>query len=61
MSTATARFCTVRNAFSTERGSYRARVDADGTVRVWDSVAGYYTTCHALTARQIASARRRAV
>jgi hypothetical protein len=22
------------------------------TVRVWDSVAGYYTTCHSLTADQ---------
>ena len=22
-------------------------------VRVWDSVAGYYTTCHSLTAAQI--------
>jgi hypothetical protein len=57
----TYRYTSVRNAFSTERGTYRARVDASGLVSVWDSVAGYYTTCHALTARQIASARRRAV
>ncbi len=58
--TATApRYTTVRNAFSGERGTYHARVDADGTVRVWDSVAGYFTTCHSLTAGQIASARRR--
>lgn len=49
----------VRNAFSCERGTYRAVVDADGTVRVWDSVAGYYTTMHSLTARQMQSARRR--
>jgi hypothetical protein len=27
---------------------YRVMVDDDGTVRVWDSVAGYYTTCHGL-------------
>jgi hypothetical protein len=27
----------------------RCIVDADGTVRVWDSVAGYYTTCHILS------------
>ena len=27
-----------------------ATVDADGTVRVWDDVAGYYTTCHGLSA-----------
>lgn len=26
----------------------RCMVDADGTVRVWDDVAGYYTTCHCL-------------
>ena len=51
---------TVRNAFSTERGTYRAIVDADGTVRVWDSVAKHYTRCHSLTATQVASARRRA-
>lgn len=61
MTATAARYTTVRNAFSCERGTYRARVDADGTVRVWDSVAGHYTTCHSLTARQIASARRRAV
>ena len=27
----------------------RCMVDADGTVRVWDSVAGHYTTCHSLS------------
>jgi hypothetical protein len=26
----------------------KATVDADGTVRVWDAVAGYFTTCHRL-------------
>jgi hypothetical protein len=51
---------TVRNAFSSERGTYRAIVDEDGSVRVYDSVAGHYTTCHALTPAQVASARRRA-
>jgi len=51
---------TVRNAFSTERGTYRAIVDADGTVRVYDSVAGHYTRCHSLTPRRIARARREA-
>ncbi len=50
---------TVRNAFATETGTYRAQVDTDGTVRVWDSVAGHYTRCHSLTATQIASAQRR--
>ena len=24
----------------------RCQVDDDGTVRVWDSGAGYYTSCH---------------
>lgn len=29
--------------------SYRFQVDADGTVRVYDSVAGHYTLTHALS------------
>lgn len=29
--------------------AYRFRVDlADGSIRVWDAVAGYYTSCHVL-------------
>ena len=60
MNAKTTKTVTVRNAFTCERGTYRATVAADGTVRVWDSVAGHYTAAHALTARQIASARRRA-
>jgi len=39
---------------------YRAIVESDGTVRVWDSVAGSYTTCHSLTPRQIANIRAKA-
>ncbi len=27
----------------------RVSISADGTVRVWDSVAQYYTTCHSLS------------
>lgn len=27
----------------------RVRVGTDGTVSVWDDVAGYYTVCHSLT------------
>lgn len=39
-------------AFSSETArTYDFRVDADGTVSVLDSVAGHYTTCHALSAR----------
>ncbi len=33
-------------------------VDEDGTVRVYDGVAGHYTTCHSLSARDIARIRR---
>lgn len=40
---------------------YRARVDADGSVRVWDDVAGYWTLCHALSRAQVAYVRRTAV
>lgn len=50
---------TVRNAFAHETGTYRAQVDTDGAVRVWDSIAGHYTRCHSLTPAQIASAQRR--
>lgn len=39
---------------------YRACVESDGTVSVYDDVAGHYTTCHALTPRQIARIRREA-
>lgn len=39
--------------------THKVRVELDGTfvnlIRVWDSVAGHYTPCHALEA----SARRR--
>jgi len=28
--------------------SYRFAVESNGTVRVWDEVAGHYTTCHSL-------------
>jgi hypothetical protein len=48
-------------AFSAEpRRAYRIAVDDDGTVRVWDAVAAHYTTCHAMTERSMAIARRRA-
>ena len=56
MDIATPAIITVTNgrAFSSDspRQGYRAKVDSDGTVRVWDSVAGHYTTCHALTPAQ---------
>jgi len=37
-------------AFSNEGiKTHKFSLDADGTVRVWDSVAGHYTTCHSLS------------
>lgn len=46
-------------AFSTEPlGTYRATVEGDGTVRVYDSVAGHYTTCHSLSASALRRIRR---
>jgi len=47
------------NSDATNQG-YRAIVEADGTVRVWDSVAGHYTACHSLTPRQIANIKAKA-
>jgi len=48
-------------AFSTEtRRPYRMTVDADGTVRVYDSTAGHYTTCHSMSERSMQIARRKA-
>lgn len=35
-----------------------AYADTDGTVRVYDPTAGYYTVCHSLSAAQIARVRR---
>ena len=55
------KYLTVRTgrAFSCDASTgYRARVEADGTVAVYDRLAGNYTTCHALTAAQIRHIRR---
>jgi len=49
----------VTNAFSGNPGTSWAIVDGCGTVLVWDSVAGYYTSCHSLTSAQVASVKRR--
>ena len=55
-------YLTVRTgrAFSDDAPStgYRARVEADGSVSVYDRIAGHYTTCHALSAAQIRYVRR---
>lgn len=47
----------VNNAFGTA-GTSVAYADAQGVVRVWDSTAGHFTTCHSLTDRQQARVRR---
>jgi len=47
----------VRNAFAGERGTYPAYYE-DGQVKVYDSVAGHFTTCHSLTDNQIARVKR---
>ena len=40
-------------AFSTEAmQEYRFSVESDGTVRVYDDVAGHFTLCHSLSAGQ---------
>ncbi len=56
------KYLTVRSgrAFSCDAPGtgYRARVEADGTVRVYDDLAGHYTTCHSLTVAQIRYIRR---
>jgi hypothetical protein len=36
---------------------HRVSVAVDGTVRVYDSVAGHYTLCHALSPRAVARIR----
>ncbi len=36
----------------------RLRVELDGTVTVWDEVAGYYTICNSLTPSAIRRARK---
>ena len=43
-----------------KRQSYKIAVDPDGTVRVWDSVAGHYVTSHVLPAGSVRVARARA-
>lgn len=46
-------------AFSTEGArQHRFMVETDGTVRVYDPVAGYYTTCHALSVGALRRIRR---
>ncbi len=57
------RFVARAKAFSGEGvREHKIKVDGDGTVRVWDSVAGHYTVCHSLSdgaqRRLVAEARK---
>lgn len=48
----------VRNAFENCNGATKAFAEKDGTVYVYDNVAGHYTTCHSLTENQKKRVRR---
>ncbi len=50
MTTTTATEVTVRAKAFNGQGvrEHKCLIDADGTVSVWDDVAGHYTTCHSL-------------
>lgn len=58
--TKTEKFVTIRaKAFSHEGvRENKCMVESDGTVRVWDSVAGHYTTCHVLADSATRRARK---
>tara|TARA_R110000868_G_scaffold171274_1_gene406959 strand:+ start:418 stop:624 length:207 start_codon:yes stop_codon:yes gene_type:complete len=46
-------------AFSGEKVKInKIHVGDDKVVRVWDSVAGHYTSCHSLTSRSIGKIQR---
>jgi hypothetical protein len=46
-------------AFSGESiRSHDIMIESDGAVLVWDSVAGYYTSCHILSPSAIRRARK---
>ena len=49
-------------AFNSERGAreHQVMVDESGTVRVYDDIAGHFTLCHSLTARQLDRCRKAA-
>ena len=61
--TTTNTYVTIRaKAFSGEGvRTHRCRVEQDGTVRVWDSIAGHYTVCHSLSASAMRRARQAAL
>lgn len=61
MSATTDTILTVRcKAFAGDRTAreHRVMVGAGGAVRVFDAVAGYYTTCHSISERAQSRIRR---
>ena len=40
---------TVKAFTGQSRRTHKLSVSPDGTVRVWDDVAGHYTTCHCMS------------
>lgn len=56
----TDRVVTIRaKAFNGDRiRVHLCMVAANGVVRVWDSVAGHYTTCHSLSGDALRRARK---
>lgn len=44
-------------AFSGQEGSWKFLVETDGTVRIYDDVAGHYTIHHGMTPRAEARVR----
>ena len=44
-------------AFGGRLETNKHAVDADGTVTVYDTIAGYYTSCHSLSARDLGRVR----
>jgi hypothetical protein len=45
-------------AFLGVLATHRVRVDKGGEVRVWDPVAGYFTSCHSMSEREMSRARK---
>ena len=57
--TTSTRFTARVKAFSCEGIRLnRIQIDADGTVRVYDSIAGHYTRCHSLSPKTQARLRK---
>lgn len=60
--TSSDKFLRIRAKAFAGRGieTVKVMVSGDGTIRVYDSVAGHYTTCHSLTPHAIRRIRKTA-